>query len=364
MQTEDGYIHYLLVDRNKAERELAFIEQQMAKIGERNNKLEKTTYVVPWMVKVGMIRALTPFFAAGLEEGEQPEGLLRIDREGQGYAILSKEIYSTKPLFDDAVFFQSRSPPPHTPPLATDSAIVTVAQGNYAYSANILLKNETYLTIGTSLGLLARQLALSTNKMIFLNVNQKFWLGFDRSGTKLPQEKIANIIATQDLSQSTGSIHIEGKPFFYAKIISLEGGNLSFYDIQALEGETTILNTLHALENKLSNRISLQLFLISLGTMVIFLIFIGRFSYTVISPITKLAESTLFVVAGHYGEVVLPDMGDRKDEVAILTRAFGEMVSGLQEREKIRGVLDKVVSKDVADEILKTHIHLGEKIGL
>ena len=35
------------------------------------------------------------------------------------------------------------------------------------------------------------------------------------------------------------------------------------------------------------------------------------------------------------------------------------MVKGLQEREKVKGVLNKVVSREIAQEILKGSVHLG-----
>ncbi len=130
-------------------------------------------------------------------------------------------------------------------------------------------------------------------------------------------------------------------------------------DPKQLNHSQQIVDTLLSLEDQLSKRISTQLLLIFLGGMVLVLFFVGRMAFSVIYPISRLAKATQSIVSGRYGEVALPDVKDRKDEVAILTRSFGEMVSGLEERERIRGVLDKVVSKEVADEILKTQIHLG-----
>jgi len=134
---------------------------------------------------------------------------------------------------------------------------------------------------------------------------------------------------------------------------------LVFYNFRPAANEQTIFKTLSSLEETLSDRISLQLSLISFVTMILVLIFIGRIAFSVIYPITKLAQATQHVAVGRYAEVQLPSVGRRKDEVATLTTSFGEMVKGLQDREKIRGVLDKVVSKEVAAEILKTQIHLG-----
>ncbi|HEY0024118.1 MAG TPA: adenylate/guanylate cyclase domain-containing protein [Longimicrobium sp.] len=48
-----------------------------------------------------------------------------------------------------------------------------------------------------------------------------------------------------------------------------------------------------------------------------------------------------------------------RDELGTLAAAFNEMTHGLMLKERYRGVLDKVVSREVADELLKGEIRLG-----
>ncbi|MCB1045028.1 MAG: HAMP domain-containing protein [Acidobacteria bacterium] len=48
-----------------------------------------------------------------------------------------------------------------------------------------------------------------------------------------------------------------------------------------------------------------------------------------------------------------------RDEFQSLGNAFNEMAKGLQERERIRGAMNKVVSKEIADELLRGDLHLG-----
>ncbi len=76
-------------------------------------------------------------------------------------------------------------------------------------------------------------------------------------------------------------------------------------------------------------------------------------------PIKQLSQMAEKVAAGKYHEALNPALTKRNDEVGTLAKSFDTMVQGLLEREKIRSVLNKVVSKDIADEILKTNIHLG-----
>src|SRR6185503_18741877 len=50
------------------------------------------------------------------------------------------------------------------------------------------------------------------------------------------------------------------------------------------------------------------------------------------------------------------------DEIGRLGEAFNEMAEGLQLKEKYRGVLDKVVSPEVAEELLSGKIDLGGEL--
>ncbi|MGH7962074.1 MAG: adenylate/guanylate cyclase domain-containing protein, partial [Candidatus Binatia bacterium] len=49
----------------------------------------------------------------------------------------------------------------------------------------------------------------------------------------------------------------------------------------------------------------------------------------------------------------------REDEIGFLSRSFNEMAGGLEEREKIRDVMHKVVSPEVARELLQRGVALG-----
>ena len=70
----------------------------------------------------------------------------------------------------------------------------------------------------------------------------------------------------------------------------------------------------------------------------------------VTGSVRKLVAATRRLVEGDYG--VRVEIAQR-DEIGQLGRAFNDMVSGLQEREKIRSVLQKTVSREIADELLR-----------
>lgn len=77
----------------------------------------------------------------------------------------------------------------------------------------------------------------------------------------------------------------------------------------------------------------------------------------VTASVAKLVRATEQLVKGDYSFRV--DIRSR-DEIGTLGSAFNQMVEGLQEREKIRSVLRKTVSKEIADELLRRgQINLG-----
>ncbi|MBN4067106.1 hypothetical protein JYU14_03380 [Simkania negevensis] len=77
-------------------------------------------------------------------------------------------------------------------------------------------------------------------------------------------------------------------------------------------------------------------------------------------PLTSLERATSGILEGNYIEVELPSSMVDCSEVAHLTKTFNNTIKGLQEKEKIRGLLNKVVSKEIAEEILNGgEIQLG-----
>ena len=77
----------------------------------------------------------------------------------------------------------------------------------------------------------------------------------------------------------------------------------------------------------------------------------------VTASVGQLVQATRRLVQGDYAARV--EIRQR-DEIGQLGQAFNRMVEGLQEREKIRSVLRKAVSKEIADELLKRgQINLG-----
>lgn len=73
-------------------------------------------------------------------------------------------------------------------------------------------------------------------------------------------------------------------------------------------------------------------------------------------PVRELEAATGRIARGDYTARVEPRS---RDELGRLARSFNEMAHGLELKERYRGLLDKVVSRDVAAEMLRGEIRLG-----
>jgi adenylate cyclase len=83
------------------------------------------------------------------------------------------------------------------------------------------------------------------------------------------------------------------------------------------------------------------------------------FSQRITQPLEELVRGTQLVIEGRYDQR-LPVR--RNDEMGRLAESFNRMLAGLQERERFRSAMQKVVSREIADELLKGEIKLGGEI--
>lgn len=95
---------------------------------------------------------------------------------------------------------------------------------------------------------------------------------------------------------------------------------------------------------------------VALAVAALFAFWIAR---DVSRPVRALAEHTRHVAAGRYDErVELP----RRDELGQLATAFNAMSAGLAERDRVRDLLDKNVSPEVAAQLLRDGAALGGEL--
>jgi len=77
---------------------------------------------------------------------------------------------------------------------------------------------------------------------------------------------------------------------------------------------------------------------------------------SVTKPVLTLATRVQAIEEGNYQEEIL---SQRKDEIGKLENSVNHMAAGLAEKEKVRDLLGKVVSREIADELMNSHVELG-----
>jgi adenylate cyclase len=80
------------------------------------------------------------------------------------------------------------------------------------------------------------------------------------------------------------------------------------------------------------------------------------FSMTLTRPIKALVTLTREIAKGNFNIAVKPK---GRDEIAELTKSFGQMATGLAERDKLKETFNKFHSKEIAEAILSGEIKLG-----
>ena len=112
-------------------------------------------------------------------------------------------------------------------------------------------------------------------------------------------------------------------------------------------------------ESIISNISTKRRYVILLG-LVILLGSLLDLSKKITSPIAAVAKAARAVKEGKLKEAELTKTNlGKNNEIQLLNDSFVDMIEGLKEKEKVKGILDKVVSHDIAKEILKGDVHLG-----
>lgn len=76
-------------------------------------------------------------------------------------------------------------------------------------------------------------------------------------------------------------------------------------------------------------------------------------------PVLQLVSRVQRIEGGDYGAALPHEQVKGRDEVAGLAESIDNMAVGLAEKEKVRDLLGKVVSREIADELLNSRIELG-----
>jgi adenylate cyclase len=213
----------------------------------------------------------------------------------------------------------------------------------------------------------AQQLVLAMRQITFLVSGTKVLSAFSSDGEKFPDCQLPPDVLQKMLSAKSGTISWGGRSYFFLQMTPIPNVDLHFFLVNLEEVEFVLVHKLDKGAKKVLEEISLNMRMVAVVALFVVLLLLHRLSLRITRPISLLAKAAQSVGAGHLGvgaehleKIDLPKMSSsRHDEIASLCHSFAEMVQGLREKEKVKGVLNKVVSQEIAQEILKGSVHLG-----
>jgi class 3 adenylate cyclase len=274
----------------------------------------------------------------------------------RGACLLTDEIFQNTPIVTDSETKDS------------DLPFLLLREGRAGKDLDMartfVLNGGKWIGLGFSLSLPIKKIAQMIQKPVLLRWGKNV-LGFDETGKEFDPRPLNGKVETsgtdssldfpaRDLDQP--KLTWKGATYYLNRI------PLKEIDLFILtpEAEATALDRfLTALKSGISQKISLSLVGAALFSLGVALLLLEAISKRITQPIALLSHAAEELGRGKYEGLVLPELGNREDEVAVLTRSFKNMLIALQERDKIRGVLNKVVSKEISEEILKSRIELG-----
>ncbi len=216
-------------------------------------------------------------------------------------------------------------------------------------------KSRNKVAIGFSLSALLQNISTLIQKNI-IALSSNLSMGFTPEGTSFYPNEMDFPFAT---AKESDFIFWQNKEYAVSTI------DLELFQLFILipkEESLSMSNFLENLTQGISLKISLSLIAAATLSLLIALACLHKIAKKITGPISILSKASEELSKGTYQALLLPSVDKREDEVATLAHSFEGMVSALQDRDKIRGILNKVVSKEISQEILEHNIELqGEE---
>jgi class 3 adenylate cyclase/HAMP domain-containing protein len=285
-----------------------------------------------------------------------------------GVNIDSKDVFSSEKLFDDQAYYQSNSPKNPNSNISSSLAVITSPNSKNIYlgnTAQFIVRTPSedgvgYLTLGVDVDIFLRRLVFGAHQMAILVHEGQPLSVYSEEGKRLELDSKFNLPFAEMLHQKLGIVSWNEKSYFFMHLQPFPTVDLHFFLLNPEEIQFAWIREFQNSTKEIVDRILFDMHLAGLGALVLAILLVHRISRKITKPIIQLAQATKEVAQGRLDDVQLslPPL-KHQDEVAMLCHSFEEMVKGLKEKEKVKGVLNKVVSTEIAQEILKGNVHLG-----
>lgn len=290
------------------------------------------------------------------------------DDNAVGGGVIASDVLFSQKIFDDSTYYQSNASQDPNSNLGTSLAVIPSPASNDVFLGNtaqfkinaIDTQRTGYLTLGIDSAFLLQRLVLAVGQTAVLVHGGQPLSGYTDSGNKMQITEKMDLRFDTILNQKSGIIPWNGMNYFFMHVQPFPNVDLHFFFFNPEAKEFALLHDLELGSEQVVDAIRLNTHLAGLAALLIAIVLVNNISRRITKPIVQLAAASDDVAAGRLDQIKLslPPL-KHNDEIAVLCHSFEEMVKGLQEKEKVKGVLNKVVSREIAQEILKGNIHLG-----
>ncbi|MDN3507659.1 MAG: adenylate/guanylate cyclase domain-containing protein, partial [Simkaniaceae bacterium] len=304
----------------------------------------RTKEIIDLYEQVGMIWGLSTFALA--DESVAPVGMAR-QSEGMNLGLLGDEVFHKTP--------QIKMPKKDTGKFS----IFPAEELKRVFFGRTV--DEGKIAIGLDGGQILHNLSVATNEYVLFFADGDLIAATDKSGSRISSGPWNQVLLSEMIGNTSGFVGVDGKEYFYLHLKPVADLDFHFFLFQPKEEAFKLVYSLDKDTKTLLHILSVEMRIIAVVSLVVVLTLLHFVSRRITKPIAKLASATKQVAEGKYEDVDLPEalVTGRKDEVGQLYHSFRDMIDGMIEKERVRGVLNKVVSAEIAEEILKEDIHLG-----
>lgn len=293
-----------------------------------------------------------------------PRGIARFTPDTTaGHAILTDEAFFQKKVFDDAAYFKKHPGTEQCKRMGTSIAVISPPNMERVFIGNALKLQDKggtgYVTIAIDMEEISQDLVLSSHLGTFLVHGGKVISAYTADGKKIPNPKEEIPFNVAMLASNSGVVQSKGTGYYYQKMTPFQGLDLHFFTFDLEKNAFSLVHTIDQESRIVLEKVSFNMRIIAFVALVLVLLLLHNIARRISRPIAALARVTKKVAAGQLEDIEIPSVGGRNDEVAALCDSFSQMIIGLREKEKVKGVLNKVVSPEIAQEIMKGQVHLG-----
>lgn len=296
---------------------------------------------------------------------EAPKGIAKFPKKNlAGHGIFTSEAFFQKRAFDDAKYLASHPSTKDCEGIGSSIAVIAPENKERVFIGNSLeIKGESgkgYLTVGIDSSEFVQDLVLSVNQDAFLVHGDEVVAGYCSDGTKIHNAKAKIPFQKEMLEKKSGLFEWGGNCYYFLHMIPFKGVDLHFFVLEPKAKAFALMQTIEEGSREVIKSVSLNMRIIAVIALVLVLFLLHQVAKRIAKPIAQLASVTHEVAKGKLEDIEMPEAPKgRYEEIEVLFDSFGNMIKGLKEKEKVKGILNKVVSPEIAEEITKGQVHLG-----